>query len=411
MRGNPMTAIDAQFYWMSEKIPSDQFLVYAFAGVPDLGAAAAEVLGRARLSPELTMRVDDAGGLRYPRWVPSSDHLGVTAHRVPGDSWAGCLDVVVRLADGQVDASVAPWKLHLFAPVDGIPGHRGRGTVVVLQVAHALADGARASALAAWLFGRPAPVPAVQWPHRGCLPLRAVVAAREHRSRVADTGAGVLPAPVGDRPLLSTNNRPAGVRALRTLVRRRAELSGPTVTVAVLCAVSEALAQYLDEPCDELGAEVPMAKSGGRQANNHFGNIPVGLYPRYDRDTRIEAIAADVANGRLRADHSATVAADRAFAATPAVLLRWGVQNFDTQARPARVTGNTVVSSVYRGAADLSFGAAPVVLTTGFPALSPVMGLTHGVHGIGDTVAISVHAAASAITDIDVYLRLLDAAL
>jgi hypothetical protein len=56
-----------------------------------------------------------------------------------------------------------------------------------------------------------------------------------------------------------------------------------------------------------------------------------------------------------------------------------------------------------------------VVLTAGYPALSPVMGLTHGVHGIGDTVAISVHAAESAFqsegADIDEYLGLLDAAL
>jgi hypothetical protein len=52
-----------------------------------------------------------------------------------------------------------------------------------------------------------------------------------------------------------------------------------------------------------------------------------------------------------------------------------------------------------------------VLLTTGYPALSPAMGLTHGVHGIGDTVAISVHAAESAVGDIDAYLQRLDAAL
>ena len=45
-----------------------------------------------------------------------------------------------------------------------------------------------------------------------------------------------------------------------------------------------------------------------------------------------------------------------------------------------------------------------MVLTAGYPALSPLMGLTHGVHGIGDTVAISVHAAESAVPDIDDYL-------
>jgi hypothetical protein len=39
-----------------------------------------------------------------------------------------------------------------------------------------------------------------------------------------------------------------------------------------------------------------------------------------------------------------------------------------------------------------------------------MMGLTHGVHGIGDTVAVSVHAAESAVGDIDAYVdRLADA--
>jgi hypothetical protein len=69
------------------------------------------------------------------------------------------------------------------------------------------------------------------------------------------------------------------------------------------------------------------------------------------------------------------------------------------------------VSSVDRGPADLRFGDAPVLLTAGYPALSPAMGLTHGVHGIGDTVAISVHAAESAIGDVDAYLQRLDAEL
>ena len=39
------------------------------------------------------------------------------------------------------------------------------------------------------------------------------------------------------------------------------------------------------------------------------------------------------------------------------------------------------------------------------------MGLTHGVHGIGETIAISVNAAESAIADIDDYLDRLEAAL
>ena len=154
-----------------------------------------------------------------------------------------------------------------------------------------------------------------------------------------------------------------------------------------------------------------MAKPGVPQANNHFGNVVVGLYPKLGLDERAERIATDLANGRRRFEHPATCAADRAFAAVPAALLRWGVSQFDPDVRAARVAGNTVVSSVNRGAADLSFGDARVVLTAGYPALSPMMGLTHGVHGIGDIVAISVHAAESAVPDIDEYLQLLDAAL
>jgi hypothetical protein len=171
------------------------------------------------------------------------------------------------------------------------------------------------------------------------------------------------------------------------------------------------LSRALRDAADSLGAEVPMAKPGVPQAHNHFGNVVVGLYPQLGRDARVERIATDLANGRRRFEHPAAFSADRAFASVPAALLRWGVSQFDPDVRPAQVAGNTVVSSVYRGAADLSFGDAAVVLTAGYPALSPLMGLTHGVHGIGETVAISVHAAESAVADLDDYLQLLDAAL
>jgi hypothetical protein len=48
---------------------------------------------------------------------------------------------------------------------------------------------------------------------------------------------------------------------------------------------------------------------------------------------------------------------------------------------PNSIAGHTVVSSVYRGPADLTFGGGRVLFTTGFPAIGAVMNLTHGVHG------------------------------
>lgn len=195
------------------------------------------------------------------------------------------------------------------------------------------------------------------------------------------------------------------------MIRDRAELPGPTVTVGVLSAVSAALAGHLRELGDDpslLGAEVPMAKVGPRLANNHYGNVGIGLYPDVELGRRARLIAADMYQRRRRRNHPAMRAEITAFAAVPAPLLRWGVSMFDPDVRSPTVNGNTVVSSVNRGAKDLWFGDAPVVLAASFPALSPMMGLTHGVNGIGDTIAISVHAAESAIGDIDAYVERLE---
>jgi WS/DGAT C-terminal domain len=412
-----MAAVDAQFYWVSAKLPNDQFLLYAFDGAPaDLGHAVEQICRRADACPDLRMRVHDGSRMTYPQWVPAAVGPGrVVCHDLVDQSWHGCLAGVVGLAGDQLDIRRMPWRVHVFTPVRGIPGVSGPGSVAVMQVAHALGDGARASAMAACLFGRPAPVPEVKLPRAGFLPWRAVDAARTHRRLVHDTRAGLVAPGVGSRPLLTTNARPEGARRVRTLVRRRSQLPGPTVTVGVLAAVSTALSASLGDAANSLGAEVPMAKPGVPQAHNHFGNVVVGLYPDLGLDARMQRIATDLANGRCRFEHPATRSADRAFAAVPAALLRWGVSQFDADTRPAQVAGNIVVSSVNRGPADLSFGGAPVVLTAGYPALSPAMSLTHGVHGIGDTVAISVHAAESAFpdpdADIDAYLELLDAAL
>lgn len=413
MVGHRMTAVDAQFYWLSAKVPNDEFLLYAFDGVPtELERSIERVCHRARACPALAVRVEDGTALSYPRWVPADvgpEH--VVCHDLTDHSWSGCLAAVADLADRQLDMRRMSWRLHVFTPVVGIPGGTGPGAVVVLQAPHALADGVRAAAMAAWLFGRAVPVPEVEPPPAGFLPWRAVDAARTHRRLVQDTRAGLLAPGVGQRPLLSTNARPGGARFVRTLVRHRAQLRGPTVTVAVLAAVSRALSGLLGGPVDSLGAEVPMVKPGVPQANNHFANVTVGLYPELDHDARVARIATEVANGRRRLQHPAARSTDRAFAAVPAALVRWGVALFDPEARPAQVAGNTVVSSVNRGAAGLRFGDAPVVLTAGYPALSPLMGLTHGVHGIGDTVAISVHATEAAVADIDGYVQRLDAAL
>ena len=413
-----LSAVDAQMHWMSAKIPNDQFLLYGFEGAPsEPDAGARRIRRRAQKCPELRLRVEERNALTYPAWVTGDvEPDQVVVHDLDDSSWAGCLAAVAGLAEHQLDARRMTWRLHVFTPVDALPG-AGVGTVAVLQATHALADGIRSSTLAAWLFGRAREVPPVPSPppFRGrSAALAQVQAARAHRQLVRDTDAGLVPPQADSRPALHSNVRPDGVRSIRTVIRNRAQLPGPTVTVGVLAAVSTALAGHLRELGDDpstLGAEVPMAKAGVRKAHNHFGNVGVGLYPELDFGERADRIAGDLAQRRRRAAHPAMLASSRAFAAVPAPLLRWGVKQFDPTARSPTVTGNTVVSSVNRGPADLRFGELPVVLTAGYPGLSPMMGLTHGVHGIGDTIAISVHAAESAIGDVERYVERLEAAL
>jgi hypothetical protein len=413
-----LSAVDAQTYWMSAKIPNDQFLLYGFAGVPpDLDDALRTMRERARGCGELRLRVRDDGMLNYPEWVTDEvSPIQFVVHELDDRSWAGCLAAVAALGDDQLDARVMTWRLHVFCGVEGIPG-AGVGTVAVAQVAHALGDGIRSSALAAYMFGRAHGVSAVKAPPRfraAALPWRSYRAARTHRQLVRDTEAALVPPQADSRPALLSNSRPEGVRSVRTLIRNRSELPGQTITIGVLAAISGALSEHLRELGDDvsqLGAEVPMAKAGVRQAHNHFGNVGIGLYPELGFDDRALRIAEDLARRRRRAAHPAMIAGSQAFAAVPAPLLRWGVGQFDPTLRSPTVIGNTVVSSVNRGPADLRFGGMPVVLTAGYPGLSPMMGLTHGVHGIGETIALSVHAAESAVGDIDAYVQRLDAAL
>lgn len=396
-----MAAADAQLFWLSAKVRNDQFLLYIFDGTPR-ASAVDEVRRRAQACDELCLRVRDDHWWRYPEWIRGEvDDRQFIEHQ--SMEWRQCLDTLAR-AD-QLDATVMTWRMHIF--------RSELRCVVAIQMAHALADGSRAAALAGVLLGRRNTLAAVAAPDRGFLPRRGLRAARAHRQFVRDVEAGLLPMPEGPRPALSVNSAPSGTSAFRTLDVRRGDLPGPTVTVGALVAISEALGGYLAERGEDiaqLGAEVPMAVPAQSGTRNNFRNVGVGLFPELNDRSRAERIAAELAGHRRRGAHPAMQASAAAFAAVPAAVLRWGVGKFDPAARTRAVTGNTIVSSVNRGAADLSFGGCPVLLTAGYPALSPMQSLTHGVHGIGEQLAISVHADTANI-DVDAYMDRLSHAL
>src|ERR1700758_1686394 len=248
MKGARFTAADAQMYWMSAKIPNDEFLLYAFDGEPkSIDDALAGVLERASRCPELMLRVGDGGPLTFPTWVRREVGPDLVAVHGPASGWDQCLDAVSGLARDQLDLRRAAWRLHIFSPVLNVPGSTGSSAVAVLQMGHALGDGARSSALAANVFGRNAQIPSVAHRPRGCLVERSITAVRAQKQLQDDVAAGLVPPQAPSRPVLSTNTRPGVDRTIRTLMRRRTRLRGPTVTTALLAVIAEALSGYLGD--------------------------------------------------------------------------------------------------------------------------------------------------------------------
>ncbi|WP_342801315.1 wax ester/triacylglycerol synthase domain-containing protein [Nocardia sp. No.11] len=460
-----MAARDATMFWLSRRGANDVFLLYCFA---ETGSTADELraflAARSARIPDLRIRIREIpGNLDYPRWEPAEfTAQQFVTHRPSGLGWPALLDRVGELLGTGVDGTESPWRVHVFRDVRDAPASAGPVLVVVLQISHALADGTRAAAVARSLFapapvgevipsspGAPVdnsedpPVEPVKTPARpvdywgqicawgtdarvaGVLrfPRQLVTTARRgraaHRAQreLADrTAAGKVPASTkGFAPNALNPSAPVGVfdHRVRMLVvdAERIRVPGRTVTVVALTAISRALTTYLAETGDRpyrLGTALPMALPGTAAAHNHYRGLSIDLHiDEPDLALRAGLIAADLATRRERALNPLLAVQDRVGATVPAVFAARDVARADLDGVPAALDGNTVVSSVYRGAADLAFAGAPVLFTGGFPALGTVMHLTHGVHGIGETIALSVHADARVLPDPDRYLALL----
>ncbi|MEE2034878.1 WS/DGAT domain-containing protein [Rhodococcus sp. CC-R104] len=379
---------------------------------------------------ELRCRIRDVpGNLDYPYWEPRdfSDDL-VVDHRPTYSSWSGLQSALGSLVSTSIDPRVSPWQLHVFRGVRGAPRCDRDALVVVLQVSHAFADGRRASALARALFGlgdppftnapEPPPRPPAMLARALLgLPVRIVRliaqgrrAAAANRALEQATTAGQVPAPAAGRPLVGLNVDPGAERVVRMVVCPAEEFRAGdhTVTVVALTAVSVALSRLLavrgENVPDALGAEVTVAGDASGTARNNYRNAGVELFvTEPDLRVRAERIAGELARRRARLSSPLLAQRDSANDFVPAPLLRFGVDRYSLDAIPETVTGNTVVSSVNRGPADLALAGGPVVFSAGFPGLSPVMSLTHGVYGLGDTVTIGVTASPRVIPNLDDY--------
>lgn len=117
-----MAPRDAQMYWMSTKIPNDQFLLFCFdSPTADLDTVRSVTAARAARIADLRVRaVDVAGHLDYPYWAPRDEsQLPLTVHTLADASWPQCRSAVAALLSSTVDIRESPWHLHLFPGVKG----------------------------------------------------------------------------------------------------------------------------------------------------------------------------------------------------------------------------------------------------------------------------------------------------
>ncbi|MEU4316538.1 wax ester/triacylglycerol synthase domain-containing protein [Nocardia sp. NPDC024068] len=438
----PLAPPDATMYWLSRRLPNDQFLLYCFAESTRTGAELrADLAKRHGSIPELGVRLrEDPTGLAMPAWVPTEpDPSQFIEHTLERPTWPALLAALGDVVGTGVDATRQPWRLHVFRRIRDSPAPDDAVTVVVLQISHALVDGRGASDIARALFAahpdpgdaadRPAPEPepsigagvrrslaaAVTLPAAVVRTVGRGVRAGRAGSELAElTAAGAVPPPPPGYPP-GPLNAPAmvGGHAVRLLVcpAEKFRTPGASVTVVGLTAISMALQRYLrgrGAEVTRLAAQVPMAMPRRPGVRNNYRGLGVDLAAgEPDPSRRAAAIAAELANRRRRAAHPLLNVQDAVTEVVPPILLRRDVGRYPIDLVPAEITGHTVVSSVNRGPADLTFGGAPVRFTGGFPALGSVMHLTHGIHGLGPTVTLSLHADPQTVPDLDHYAELL----
>jgi hypothetical protein len=441
VRVNSLAPQDATRFWLSCRACNDLFLLYCFTDTGrSFAQLRAEVVVRAATIADLRVLVHERR-LAYPLWVRCDiTDEQVVEHELAEPTWPNVVVALGLLLREGLRADDRAWRLHLFRGVRGAPGGDPSALIAVLQLSHALADGQRAAAIARALWATPEELGgrgiAVDDSSIGDwlgeagallgLPIRVVrtvlrgLAAERARRALAElTDRGEIPPSAKDFPPTLLNRPPApAAHAVHMIVRDDLRVPAHTVTVVVLTAISLALSRYLDQrgaPVERLGAQVSMARlvdNGAGRVRNNYLDLGIEL-PVHEPDPRRRAewIAAELDTRRARARHPLLRVQGRVTDVLPAPVLRRDIAGYPLDLVPDALSGNTVVSSVNRGPADLRFGGGAVRWTGGFPALGAVMHLTHGVHGLGDTVTVSMHADPAVLPDLDVYADLMQTAL
>ncbi|MFE3293237.1 wax ester/triacylglycerol synthase family O-acyltransferase [Rhodococcus sp. NPDC059234] len=386
------------------------------------------------------------GDLDYPYWArdPHFDlrnHVTLTAAAAPG--WDAVMHQISDVVDGPVELTRPPWELHVITHISGIADLPENAWVAVLKFHHCVGDATETVRLGRLLFARdlePVEPDSCTSTDRSRLSMLGVAVWRGPRSAIrlvsglaklrrdsraaADRAEPVevrgsareWPRTRFNRPLTSTLQFGRVVFDLRTVKAVQAHCPGGTVNDIALSVVAGAMSAYLAEagenPDGSLGARVPRSTRSARdsRSGNRFSVLSVDLHTDIaDPAERLRAIQVSARAEKEELENREGSQIGSSLDALPAPYMRMALRA-DARARRARpvvVGGNTLISNVGRGAADVQLVGAPVVDAFGILPITDGAGLSHFVASMADRLTITFTADAVMMPDLDRYALLL----
>lgn len=397
--------------------PAHTLKVAVVGGRPDaeeLASWAREVLPcRAPFTWRLA---DHPALLGRPHWVDTTPHAEqIVRHTL--DAPDGLDAFLGRLAGERLATDRPPWRLWV---VDGLDDEQ---VALVLQMHHALADGAASVRIWEELFADQPDPPVAE---TTLAPVRTADSLRRHgrllrdlprlltRLRANADAAKVQPsapdrnAGYFEAPPTAFNERLTDDRIcafvtlpLATIAAARRSLDG-TVNDMYVALCAGALRAYLQEhghlPDDSLTATSPV----GLERPGPYGNAMTTWFVRLATDeadprTRFESVQASLGAARRLQDLDPTLLYDlqdhaRFYGFT------WRVLDI-AERRKGRPTFNVIISNV-RGPAPLEWRGHPVVALRSLGPLAGTMGINFTAWSYGDDFTVGLHACRDQVPDL-----------
>ncbi|WP_329412051.1 WS/DGAT domain-containing protein [Nocardia vinacea] len=433
-----LVANDAAYYYLARSGRGTDWPMWWVFDNGDTPLTAADIAdhfgARAELLEPLRRRIQEVpGGLGHPLWVVDDSPIDahIVTHAAAQLDWAQCQDEMGRVLEQPLDARVSAWQLHVFSNVTGIATPSGVGTVVLMQVSHALMAGPAMTSLSEALFAavplriegqgpvtrRPRPVlaavlGALRWPLQA---LRFNVRVRGEMRRIArendDSGPNVP-------PVTSTrlNRRIGPGRAMRTIPLELRDVRAPgiTVTAVGLTAISHAMQRYLEKrdgtcPADLAVLVTVAVPDAPVMGVNNVGADAVALAAA-EPDLAARARAVDATLRARRHSPSGRRELNR-LALIDLLPSRTYRARFGTLAPAdpdAPAHAHTILTSIRcEPAAEWSLSGKAFRFAGMLPPVYPEIGLAHSFVGAGDSFTVSVACDPAIVPDLDDYCDLL----